>query len=37
MRADQRDDAYNMLPEITETYTKTVETMRAWLDMRAEI
>ena len=26
-----------VLPEITETYTKTVETMRAWLDMRAEI
>ena len=37
MRADQWDDAYNILPEITETYTKTVETMRAWLDMRAEI
>lgn len=34
MRADKWDEAYAMMTEITETYTKVTEALKTWLDMQ---
>lgn len=34
MRADKWDEAYAMMTEITENYTKVTEALKAWFDMQ---
>lgn len=34
MRADKWDEAYDMMTEITENYTRITEILTAWLDMQ---
>lgn len=34
MRADRWDDAYAMMSDIVEMYTKTAQTLKMWFDMQ---
>lgn len=34
MRADNWDEAYAMMPEITAAYTEITDTLNTWLDMQ---